>query len=379
MNVQLQYIKQKLEERKQENAFRELAQQVASAQWLIDFCSNDYLGFAKEKEIHTLHHQQEHTLPCYGATGSRLISGNHTITEETEHYLAHFYRSEAALIFNSGYNANVGLLQCLPQRTDTIIYDEYAHASIRDGIQLSNAKKFSFKHNDLTALVQKLKQATGLIYVVVESIYSMDGDAAPLVEITAICKKHNAALIVDEAHAVGIYGNGKGLVNELALENDVFARVVTFGKAYGCHGAAILGSTSLSHYLINFSRAFIYTTALPLPSILAIKNAHEFLITTIDRINQLKTNIKHFQTATFNFKLLTLNSNSSIQCVIIPGNEAVKTLSKKIQAKGYDVRPILSPTVPKGKERLRICLHSFNTKEQIDELIAIITTEMRLQ
>ena len=364
-----EYINEKLSKRKEENAFRELK----NNQHLIDFCSNDYLGFAKETAIH----QTNNTFESYGATGSRLISGNHFITEETEQYLANFYRSEAALIFNSGYNANVGLFQCLPQRTDTIIYDEYIHASIRDGIKLSNAKNYAFEHNNTTALEQKLAQTTGLVYVVVESIYSMDGDAAPLIEIAKICKKHRAALIVDEAHAAGIFGNGLGLVVELNLENDVFARIVTFGKAYGCHGAAILGSKILCDYLINYSRAFIYTTALPLPSILAIKNAHEFLLKNLNRINELNELINYFRSSTLNFKLLTLNSYSAIQCIIISGNNEVKQLAENIQRNGFDVRPILSPTVPKGKERLRICLHSFNSKDEIDRLITHLNPPSR--
>ncbi|PKP45304.1 MAG: 8-amino-7-oxononanoate synthase [Bacteroidetes bacterium HGW-Bacteroidetes-12] len=381
MDKTTNYINKKLSKRKQENAFRELKQQGVETPCLVDFCSNDYLGFAKEKTIH--HYQQgdmspcynDNTPPCYGATGSRLISGNYAFTEEVERYLANFYDAEAALIFNSGYVANVGLFQCLPQRNDTVIYDEYIHASIRDGIRLSNAKSFAFKHNNLAALEQKLKHATGLIYVAVESIYSMDGDVAPLIEIAGLCTKYQVALLVDEAHAVGIFGDGKGLVAELHLENEVFARIATFGKAFGGHGAAILGSEHLKNYLINFSRAFIYTTALPLSSIATIKNAHEFLLQNKHKIVELKALISYFVNSTFNFQLSTFNSFSAIQCIIIKGNDAVKNIASKMQEKGFDVKPILSPTVPKGQERLRICLHSFNTKEQVDKLIVMITTE----
>ena len=208
-----------------------------------------------------------------------------------------------------------------------------------------------------------------MIYVVVESVYSMDGDMAPLTEIVAVCKKYNAALIVDEAHAVGIFGNGKGLVSELGLENNVFARVVTFGKAVGVHGAAILGSNELRDYLINFSRAFIYTTALPLHSIVSIKNAHEFLLQNLSRIDQLKKLITYFKSQIVNHKSQIINSDSPIQCIVIPGNNEVKAMADKLQQNGFDVRPILSPTVPKGQERLRICLHSFNSKEEVDNLV----------
>jgi 8-amino-7-oxononanoate synthase len=365
MNFQFKYIQQQLDKRKKENALRELK----CNHHLFDFCSNDYLGFSKEKEIHQ---PTKISSSLYGATGSRLISGNHIITEETEVFLANFYKAKTALIFNSGYNANVGLFQCVPQRNDTIIYDEYIHASIRDGIRLSNAKNFSFEHNNLKVLEEKLKLSTGLVYVAVESIYSMDGDMAPLSKIARICKKYKAALIVDEAHAVGVFGNGKGLCVELGIENDVFARVVTFGKAYGCHGAAVLGSKILCDYLINFSRAFIYTTALPVPSIYAIKNAHNFLLLNKNRIAQLKELITYFKLQILNLNFEIINSESAIQCFVIPGNDEVKKVAVKIQEQGFDVRPILSPTVPKGKERLRICLHSFNTKEQIDFLINVL-------
>ncbi|MCW8897166.1 MAG: pyridoxal phosphate-dependent aminotransferase family protein [Flavobacteriales bacterium] len=364
MHNHSKFITERIDKSKSNYAFRELVLNTS----LIDFCSNDYLGFAKETTIHHINNKTSELLN-YGATGSRLISGNYKLTEETEAFLANFYNTHAALIFNSGYNANIGLFQCLPQRNDTIIYDKFIHASIRDGIKLSNANNFSFTHNNLAALEQKLSNAKGLVYVVVESVYSMDGDQVPLLEIVNICNKYNAALIVDEAHAVGIYGNGKGLVCELELENKVFARIVTFGKAFGVHGAAILGSNELRNYLINFSRAFIYTTALPLHSIITIKNAHEFLLQNLNRINTLKELINHFRSLTSNFELETLNSCSPIQCIIIPGNNEVKAMADKLQQNGFDVRPILSPTVPKGQERLRICLHSFNSKQEVDNLV----------
>lgn len=358
------HIQQKLDERKANNALRELK----SNNNLIDFCSNDYLGLANEKSIH----QVEAELEQFGATGSRLISGNHRIYDEVESYLANFYKVEAALIFNSGYNANLGFFSSVPQRGDTIIYDELIHASIRDGIRLSNANGFSFKHNNLDELQNKIVKAEGNIYLVVESVYSMDGDVAPLNEIASICKEHNVALIVDEAHAVGVFGEGKGLVAELDIEEQVFARVVTFGKAYGCHGAAVLGANDLKDYLINFSRPLIYTTALPLQSVLSIKKAHEFLENNLGRVEKLKENIDYFLELIQNSTLNTQNSKSAIQCVIVEGNDEVKSLAEKIQKEGFDVRPILSPTVPKGQERLRICLHSFNSIEQISSLVQIL-------
>ncbi|MGB0882338.1 MAG: aminotransferase class I/II-fold pyridoxal phosphate-dependent enzyme [Vicingaceae bacterium] len=364
MKSHYQNIEQKLSSRKSENAFRELK----FNENLIDFCSNDYLGLASEKEIHVLDSVEQ-----FGSTGSRLISGNYKQTIELENYLADFYKAESGLLFNSGYNANVGLFSCIAHRNDTIIYDELIHASIRDGIKLSNANSFSFKHNDVAALVEKIKKAKGNIYVAVESIYSMDGDEAPLVEMIELCKKFDAALIVDEAHATGVFGDkGEGLTVALGLENDVFARVVTFGKALGCHGAVVLGNKLLRDYLINYSRAFIYTTALPLTAVVTIKNAHLFLEKNLDRVHRLKELISYFKKSIINNQYSIINSHSAIQCIVISGNDEVKNLAEKVQSEGFDVRPILSPTVPKGEERLRICLHAFNTKVQIDGLFKAI-------
>ncbi|MDG1476081.1 MAG: 8-amino-7-oxononanoate synthase [Vicingaceae bacterium] len=364
MNSHINHIKEKLEQRKSENALRELKVNEN----LVDFCSNDYLGFASEKEIHF-----QEKLNLYGATGSRLISGNNKVTEGVEDFLATYYKAESALIFNSGYNANIGVFSSLPQRGDTIIYDELIHASIRDGIRLSNANSFSFKHNDINSLKEKIKNSKGQVWIAVESIYSMDGDEAPLEELVEIAKKYDAALIVDEAHACGVFGEkGEGLVVEHGLENDVFARIVTFGKAFGAHGAVVLGNKLLRDYLINYSRAFIYTTALPLPSVLAMKKAHNFLENNLERIDVLKNLISYFKEKIINNQYQIINSNSAIQCIIVPGNNEIRQLAEKIQNNGFDVRPILSPTVPKGQERLRICIHAFNTEEQIDGLLKVI-------
>jgi len=200
----------------------------------------------------------------------------------------------------------------------------------------------------------------------------MDGDFAKLKEILNICEKYKANLIVDEAHATGVIGNkGEGLVKRLNLENKVFARVHTFGKAIGCHGSIILGSELLRNYLINFSRSFIYTTALPLHSLISIKCAYEKLAS--DNVSRSKV----FELINIFKKIISENINlieseSGIQCVIIPGNENVKKLALHLQNNGFDIRPILSPTVPKGKERLRICFHSFNTKEEVEKLVETI-------
>jgi 8-amino-7-oxononanoate synthase len=338
----------------------------------IDFTSNDYLGFARSGELFQL---IEDTIATkrkrVGSGGSRLLSGNSEEAEELETYLAKYHNAESELLFNSGYDANVGLFSAVAKKDDIILYDELVHASIHDGIRLSRAESFPFQHSDLTHLTERLNKFNGNTFVAVESVYSMDGDIAPLKEISGLCKKHNANLIVDEAHATGVFGNG--LVQNLKLENQVFARVHTFGKAMGCHGAVVLGSDMLKNYLINYARSFIYTTALPLHSLISIACAYRLLEKSISIQNKLYENISYFRKKIETpEKYNWLNSISAIQSLTVPGNTEVRELCAKIQEKEIDVRPILNPTVPKGKERIRICLHSYNTKEEIDLLFKTI-------
>jgi 8-amino-7-oxononanoate synthase len=240
---------------------------------------------------------------------------------------------------------------------------------------MSNAKSYKFQHNDFEDLVRlihfckkdKVSENTN-VYVVTESVFSMDGDTPNLAELVATCEKYICYLIVDEAHALGVLGNsGEGLVQELDLQDKIFARIITFGKALGCHGAAILGSQDLKDYLINFSRSFIYSTGLSPHSVATIFMAYQYLEKNNGEVQQLKTIIQIFnqQKTILSLKPLFVRSTSAIQSAIIPGNEKVKLIAKKIQENGFDVKAILSPTVPKGQERLRFCLHSYNSEEEI--------------
>lgn len=360
------FLSEKLQQRKDNFSIRNLSTNFPP----IDFCSNDYLGFARSKELTELINQNLSQLNDYhnGSGGSRLLSGNTKFTEQTEQFLADFHGAESGLIFNSGYDANVGLLSSIPQRGDTIITDELIHASIIDGCRLSHATRYKFSHNNLTELADKLKTAKGNVFVVVESVYSMDGDMAPLKEISSLCEKYNANLIVDEAHATGLFGHlGSGLVNYHHLENKVFARIITFGKALGTHGAIILGSPNLIHYLINFARSFIYTTAAPIHNIVAVKSAYQFL-PTIDH-QFIHQKIALFRKLIVDNNINALNSESAIQGILFSSNKITKNAATLLQQKGFDVRAILSPTVAEGKERLRICIHTFNTDEEIISLV----------
>tara|TARA_B110000046_G_C12968989_1_gene388069 strand:+ start:265 stop:1359 length:1095 start_codon:yes stop_codon:yes gene_type:complete len=354
-------ILKKLNKRKEADSFRSLS--IASDG--IDFYSNDYLGIAKLKN-------ESYRLD--GSTGSRLISGNSALAEQVEKEAAEFFKFPSATLFNSGYAANTGLLSCLPQRGDTIIYDELCHTSIRDGVQLSKADAFKFRHNDYDHLEERILAAKGEVYVIVEGIYSMDGDQPNLMLLNVICDNLGAFLIVDEAHSGGVFGNdGEGLIegyekNHL-LKGAAFAKIITFGKAFGSHGAIVLGSSELKDYLINFSRQLIYTTALPPSSLARIKFAIQTVAKSKDRRLELKENIIYFRQEASDRGLHVLESTSAIQGIIIPTNEAVKEKANRLNEEGLLVKAILSPTVSKGQERIRICLHNYNTKQEIRTLI----------
>lgn len=365
------FLNRKLDERREQQAFRRLRLPDGAT----DLCSNDYLGIATNGLIEAAEGPGRPSGDRHGSAGSRLLAGNYPLIEETEQFIAAFHEAETGLIFNSGYDANLGLLSSLPQRGDIVYYDQLSHASIRDGIRLSFARSFAFGHNDPGELERRLQEGrkrgeggTPNIFVVTESVFSMDGDQAPLREIAALCSKYCAHLIVDEAHATGVIGTkGEGLVQALGLQQDCFARVHTFGKAVGCHGAIVLGSRRLRDFLINFSRAFIYTTALPEASVRVIRTAYTLFPGLEEEREHLRQLIDRFQQASIGFE--KLDSRTPIQVVIVPGNEAVRAVAAKLQAARLDVRPILYPTVPRGGERLRIVLHSFNREEEIDRLI----------
>ncbi|SOU87509.1 aminotransferase class I/II-fold pyridoxal phosphate-dependent enzyme [Tenacibaculum dicentrarchi] len=366
-------LTQKLLHRIENNSLRTLGQKNT----LIDFSSNDYLGFAKSEAIFNKTHQFliDNSILQNGATGSRLLSGNHHLYNSIEKELSKFHNSEEALIFNSGYDANIGFFSAVPQRGDIILYDEFIHASIRDGIQLSNAQSFKFKHNNLEDLEKKISKHQSKndteIYVVTEAVFSMDGDMPDLKKLSEIIIQNNAYLIIDEAHAVGVFN--KGLIQELNIESVVFARIITFGKALGCHGAIVLGSKELKQYLINFSRSFIYTTGLSPHSLATIKFAYSELIES-DAKEKLQKNILFFKKEINRLQLNFIASNSAIHCCIISGNENVKKIAKQLKEKGFDVKAILSPTVNKGEERLRFCLHSYNSFEEITAVLEHLTT-----
>ena len=336
---------------------------------LYDFSSNDYLSFARSLELKYKIEQELLKYPhsMIGSTGSRLLSGNSKFAEKLEKELADYHRAENSLMFTSGYTANTALFSSVPQKGDTVIHDEFIHGSVIDGIQSSYATRRKFKHNDLEDLENKIRKVTGVCFVAVESVYSMDGDIADLIEIAKICRRYEAQLIVDEAHAFGIWGTG--LVDELNIHHVIYARVVTFSKALGLHGAIVLGPDYLKNYLINFARPFIYTTAPSFTHLVAIQVAYKHLLdnpqfATIlhQKATLLKDNMPPQE------QLYSTKNPSGIQCIFLEGNNAVVSMGKILSRRGFDVGAIRSPTVQKGKERIRICVHNHNSDEEILEL-----------
>ena len=365
----MKHIREKLTERQKNNALRKLSERS----FAIDFYSNDYIGFSTNPTITERVSQLISDTTPHGATGSRLLSGNSHLFTETERYIADFHNAEEALLYNSGYDANVGFFSCIVGRGDVILYDSYSHASIRDGISLSLAHSYKFKHNDLDDLEKLLKKfatADKTVLIATESVFSMDGDSPDLVRLVALAQQYGAYITVDEAHAIGVFGkHGCGLVQALGLETAIFARIVTFGKGLGAHGAAVVANDEVIQYLVNFSRSFIYTTAMSPHSVATIRAGYEQLQQT-EAMNVLHHNIEYFKSLITQYGIEGfIPSNSAIQAMVVSGNDRVKALAERLQNQGIGVLPILAPTVPAGQERLRVCLHSFNTEKEIKQLV----------
>ncbi|KAF9902059.1 hypothetical protein EC991_005371 [Linnemannia zychae] len=398
-----QQLQTQLESRKARSLLRRL---VVIPETSADFSSNDFLGLARNPRLNSRFLKELHSFPAHapplGSTGSRLLDGNSRYAEDLEVLIAEFHHAEAALIFNSGFDANVGFFSSVPQPGDVILYDEYIHASVHDGMKVTRAGvKKAFLHNNLEHLEELLqtiryedqeRQRTGVsenkgssnkdrafkprnIFVAVESVYSMDGDTAPLKEIVDLLEHFDAHLIVDEAHATGVFGKqGRGLVNELGLESRVFARLHTFSKALASNGAAMVGPKVLKEYLINYARPLIYSTFTSFSNLASVKSAYQMLMAgeTVELVQKVQNLITHFRTTIKIPTHMLLPSQSPIQGIVMDGNAKVNALSQQLIQAGLNVKPIRFPTVPKGKERVRICLHSHNTIEQVDKLIRIV-------
>ena len=352
----------------------------------IDFTSNDYLGFANDPELRATFDLAAKKLPLSGS-GSRLLRGDIPIYDSVEKVCADFSKQESALLYPSGYQANIGLFSALLTSEDQVFSDELNHASIIDGMRLGKAKKFIYPHLDLNALEKLLFAAppcVGMRVVVTESIFGMDGSFAKIPELIHITEKFGAALIVDEAHATGLYGSGR--VADGGFAKDVLATIHTGGKSLGASGAWIAGSAKLRDYLIQYSRAFIYSTA-PFPEQalllkLAIEHWRKVGNTRTETLFSKVILLKKSLLASGN-PGLRFHSETSEECPIVPIiiGETEKTIriANELQLLGFDIRAIRPPTVAEGSSRLRIILHADQKEADIFSLARALVSVLEAE
>lgn len=366
-----------------------------------DFSSNDFLSLASSKPLQVKFLTELTANQNLGSGGSRLLDGNSTYAERLESEIARFHYSETGLLCNSGFDANVGLFSCLPQPGDYVVYDEFIHASVHDGMRLSRAGKcLAFAHNDVAALREvletlvredgKVREGSRNVFIAVEAVYSMDGDVAPLREVVRLKKKlfprGNGHLIVDEAHSTGVFGpKGRGMVSELGLEKEFTIRLHTFGKALACNGAIILCTPVVREYLVNYARPMIYTTFMSYPALAAIRASYSWLMqgkteplarnlrlliqTMHERLLEMQASLRSRPEAEVLVRCPTECPETPIFAVL---SSEPKVLAAHCQKNGFVVRGIVPPTVPAGTERIRVCLHAGNTIEQIDGLVETV-------
>lgn len=339
----------------------------------VNFCSNDYLGLSNHPDVKFA---AAEAIKKYGvgSGAAALLSGRHRVHEDLENQLAEFTGYESALLFSSGYLANLGLITALASRHDVIHHDKLNHASLIDAVNLTKATSKRYPHNDIERLSTNLQNTPGeRHWIVTDGVFSMDGDIAPLPNIAKLAAKHEATLIVDDAHGFGVLANGRGSVAHYNLNpDDIPISVVTFGKSLGSAGAAVLGSRDLIEYLIQVSRTFIYDTALP-PAIAAAAIESLTLIENDPAIvSQLKENIKLFRTCCKNLAIPVSDSVTPIQSIVLGAEDKTLRIAEKLKARGFYLRAVRPPTVPVGTSRLRICISSGHHASDIETFSAAL-------
>lgn len=355
------------------NSLREISQfrtlDVADG---IDLSSNDYLGLAHDSRLKAAVAESVARAKRVGGTGSRLLSGNAREWEDLEAQFAEFAGTEAALYFGSGYAANIGLLSSLLRPADVVFSDERNHASLIDGLRLSGATKVIFPHRDMASIENALRQhadGAGARMIVTESVFSMEGDVAPLKEMLRIANAHRAALVVDEAHATGVCGpQGRGVAAELGIEREALAIVHTCGKALASAGAFVCGGRALKDFLINRARTFIFSTAMPPYFAVQIRAALELARAADAERAHLREIAEELRASLTHAGLHCGASSTHILPVILGGNEAALHVATELQRAGFAAKAIRPPTVPPGTARIRISLTSRITTEQVRRL-----------
>lgn len=345
----------------------------------IDLSSNDYLGLANDERLKNAM-TDAIKREGVGSTGSRLLRGERNGFAEVERQFAEWKNAGRALYFNSGYQANIGVLQTFLEDADVVFSDEFNHASLIDGIRLSKCRKIIFRHLDVENLEKLLRETEcrGQKFLVTESLFSMDGDIAPLEKYAAICRETDTNLIVDEAHAVGVYGEkGSGLIEKFAIENQVFLSVNTAGKALGVAGAFVAGSDSAIEYLIQKARSFIFSTA-NVPAVAeALKTAIEIVENEPERRNRLLHLSQYFCNLLMDIGIHPSADETQIIPIIIGESKKAVEIAENLQAKGFDVRAIRPPTVPANTSRLRVSLNADLTEELLEDFVLILKEELK--
>lgn len=356
----------------QEGSFRFLRDEIPAT--MCNLSSNDYLGIQQNQELYDEFLDELH-IQNYGfsAASSRLLSGNHSQYSELETILSQAYNHEAALVYSSGYHANCGILPTIADKNDIIIADKLVHASIIDGLKLGTAKFERFKHCDyehLEKLLDEHARNYEHVFIVTESIFSMDGDCADIPKLVALKKKYNAFLYIDEAHAIGVRGeHGLGLAEEYNCIHDCDFIVGTFGKAISSVGAFVVCNEIFKTYLINHSRTLIYTTALPPINVAWTSFIMKQLPLLQNQRQKLSRVSQEFA------KSLNLSAESHIIPYVIGENNKAVLCAEELQAKGFFVLPIRYPTVPKHTARLRFSLHAGLSLKELQPVISFLTNK----
>jgi 8-amino-7-oxononanoate synthase len=338
---------------------------------LINFSSNDYLGLANHASLRS-HARDALERFGVGSGASALLSGRSVVHDELERRLATFMHAEAALLYSSGYLANVGTIGALIGRHDNAFQDRLNHASLIDAVTLSRSHSHRYQHADPTDLRQQLSNADGRRnWIITDTVFSMDGDVAPLTDLAQLAREFGATLIGDDAHGIGVLGDGRGAAVEFGLSpRDMPVHVVTFGKALGTAGAAVVGSAALIDTLIQSSRTFIYDTAPPPAIAAATVAALELISGDPSIVARLKSNIETFRALTTDLPLLP--SSTPIQAFMVGEETDALNLARNLRNNGFYVRAIRPPTVPVGTARLRLCLSAAHTHDDIDRLVATL-------
>lgn len=370
MKVLLQELEEELEKIRSQNLYRSLTDPQG-----LDFCSNDYLGLSRDPSFRAaiLEKLEQATgLEQVSSPASRLLRGNTPRHQALERRLSGFKGTEAALVFPTGYQTNIGVLTALVGSRDRVLSDAQNHASIIDGLRLSGCQKIVFPHLDSGAVEEALSKPhpEGKTFLVTESLFSMDGDVAPLETYAELAKKNEAHLIVDDAHAVGVFGEerGSGLTERFGVEKRALAIVSTFGKAFGLFGAFVAGPQVLIDYLVNRCRSFIFTTAVPPLLLYGVEAALDLLGAEPGRRQRVCLLADRLRQRLKEAGLDTLESAGPIIPVVLGKSERAVAVAQRLQEKGFDVRAIRPPTVAPGTARLRISVHADHTEEQIDQL-----------